>query len=212
MNKPTPSIPPTNANSVPPLTEKEMEAEFARLKAENWSRMKRRGGAIGVVLLFAAGVQWHREIGAWTVGRWYATTSGAPAINIRSALERMEDEDTVLVDVRGEDEFAVSHLRGAINIPLDQIEKGKTAASWSHNQLIITYCTIGSRSGRAAEFLQEHGVRAMSIVGGIVAAAQAEVPLFDDNGPTFAVHVEDGTYAWMLPKDHRAVLLSKSEK
>ncbi len=60
-----------------------------------------------------------------------------------------------LVDVRTPEEFAAGHVKGSVNIPLDQLAqhldkfKGK-----SH---IVVFCRSGNRSGQAKAFLNQQG-------------------------------------------------------
>jgi phage shock protein E len=60
-----------------------------------------------------------------------------------------------LVDVRTPEEFAQGSVKGAVNIPLDEIEsrldefKGKTD--------IVVFCRSGNRSRQASEILKRHG-------------------------------------------------------
>ncbi len=60
-----------------------------------------------------------------------------------------------LVDVRTPEEFSSGHVKGSVNIPLDQLPqhldkfKGK-----SH---IVVFCRSGNRSGQAKAFLNQQG-------------------------------------------------------
>ena len=58
--------------------------------------------------------------------------------NARAALERGE---AVIVDVRSDAAYEVSHIAGAINIQLGEIETNPTGLNLDKDQWIITYCT-----------------------------------------------------------------------
>jgi phage shock protein E len=59
-------------------------------------------------------------------------------------------------DVRSRSEYARGHLKGSINIPLDQLhEHLKKLKSPDHP--IITCCASGMRSGSAKNFLKMRG-------------------------------------------------------
>ena len=62
----------------------------------------------------------------------------------------------IIVDVRTKAEYAGGHIRGSINIPLDKIDAniGKLK---NKNQVIITCCASGSRSGMAQSGLKSRG-------------------------------------------------------
>ena len=65
------------------------------------------------------------------------------------------DKSYLLVDVRNPSEYRKMHIRGAVCIP--------------YEYLPILYCDRGGLSMQAARELQEHGHRAISVVGGIQA-------------------------------------------
>lgn len=72
---------------------------------------------------------------------------------------------TAIIDVRGEEEFEKQHIRGAINIPIDQLEK--IAAILSERVQYITVCGKGGgRSAQAAEILNNSGLNAKWLYGG----------------------------------------------
>ena len=66
-------------------------------------------------------------------------------------------EDFILVDVRKKGEFRSGHVKGALNLPLSNMEKG-------YNQLpqdkrVVLYCSSANRSNRAAWILLQHGYK-----------------------------------------------------
>jgi phage shock protein E len=44
------------------------------------------------------------------------------------------------VDVRSAQQYAASHVKGAISIPLDEIDANPTGLKLEKDQWIITYC------------------------------------------------------------------------
>lgn len=54
----------------------------------------------------------------------------------------MKEEDYVIIDVRTEAEYSQGHIRGAINIPYDEISKNDL----DKNKVIFVYCQSGGRS------------------------------------------------------------------
>ena len=60
---------------------------------------------------------------------------------------------------------------------------------------IVTYCTIGGRSGRYAQRLHEAGVKAYNLMGAILAWTHAGGELVDTEGPTKRVHTHGRKYA-----------------
>ncbi|MBS1636715.1 MAG: rhodanese-like domain-containing protein [Bacteroidetes bacterium] len=62
----------------------------------------------------------------------------------------------IIVDVRTPGEYAGGHIRGSINIPVDQIGQ-QTKKLKSKDQVIITCCASGMRSGSAKHILKAKG-------------------------------------------------------
>jgi phage shock protein E len=63
----------------------------------------------------------------------------------------------MIVDVRTPGEFKSGHIKGSINIPLDDI-RNKTKELKEKNKVIITCCRSGNRSGMAKSMLQSAGI------------------------------------------------------
>ena len=59
-------------------------------------------------------------------------------ISREELLSRMESGDVTLLDVRPEDEFALGHLPGAINIPIETL--AQRLAELPPDQEIVAYC------------------------------------------------------------------------
>lgn len=66
-------------------------------------------------------------------------------------------QGAVIVDVRTPGEFRSGHIKGAINIPLDEM-KSKAAELKKKNKPVITCCRSGNRSGIAKNMLASAGV------------------------------------------------------
>lgn len=62
----------------------------------------------------------------------------------------------IVVDVRSKGEYASGHIRGSINIPVDQINNN-TGRFSDKNKVIITCCASGNRSGMAKRILTDKG-------------------------------------------------------
>jgi sulfur-carrier protein adenylyltransferase/sulfurtransferase len=85
----------------------------------------------------------------------------------RELLER--EEGALLVDVRGEDEWANGYIPGAVLVPLRDLPERIEEVAPDRSQTVVLYCAVGARSLRAAEAMRELGyARPVSIAGGIV--------------------------------------------
>lgn len=64
-------------------------------------------------------------------------------------------EGAFLVDVRSSGEFAQGHVKGSVNIPLDNIPS--QLAKFKNRKNIIVFCRSGNRSSQAKLFLEQNG-------------------------------------------------------
>ena len=77
-------------------------------------------------------------------------------------------KNIVLIDVRTKDEYMNNHLKGAINIPLQDISRRIESYVRNKNDVIIVYCEYGGRSKKALNKLGKMGyVNVYNLDGGI---------------------------------------------
>ena len=69
------------------------------------------------------------------------TEAEVPRVSIEEARAALEAGTAVIVDVRLPAAFDESHIAGAINIPLEEIETNPTGLALDKERWIITYCT-----------------------------------------------------------------------
>lgn len=62
----------------------------------------------------------------------------------------------LLVDVRTPQEFADGSAKGAVNIPLNEIQD--RIAEFKTDRPIIVFCRSGARSARAEQILKQNGI------------------------------------------------------
>ena len=79
-----------------------------------------------------------------------------------------------LLDVREPYELDICKIKGALNIPLDQIANNLDGLKG--NDTYLVYCHHGMRSLKATQQLREHGIKASSMIGGIHSWAEAYEP------------------------------------
>jgi phage shock protein E len=60
-----------------------------------------------------------------------------------------------IIDVRTPAEFNGGHIKGSVNIPLDNLQK--QLSKIKKDQPVITCCASGMRSGAAKQMLQANG-------------------------------------------------------
>jgi rhodanese-related sulfurtransferase len=83
------------------------------------------------------------------------------------AMEK--DSSTIILDVRTAPELKgpLSHIDGAIHIPLQELENRIDELEEHRGNQINVICRTGRRSGVAASLLNEKGFTAKNVVGGM---------------------------------------------
>lgn len=69
---------------------------------------------------------------------------------------RLTKEGAIILDVRSSGEFETGHIRGAVNIPVDQLRNNLNRLK-DKNKPIITCCASGMRSASAKTLLKANG-------------------------------------------------------
>lgn len=64
-----------------------------------------------------------------------------PRVTVEETLAAIESGEAVVVDVRSPESYQVSHIPGALSIPLAEIETNPAGLALEKEQWIITYCT-----------------------------------------------------------------------
>lgn len=71
-------------------------------------------------------------------------------------LGELVSKGGLIIDVRSKAEYAAGHVKGSLNIPLDQLSVAVKKIK-SKEQAIITCCASGMRSASAKSFLKGQG-------------------------------------------------------
>lgn len=77
-----------------------------------------------------------------------------------SLNEIIEKNNYVIVDVRTSHEYKTGHVKGAINIPYDEIDK---LTKLDKTKKILVYCKSGGRSSVAYNILKDLGYDVMDL-------------------------------------------------
>jgi rhodanese-related sulfurtransferase len=104
-----------------------------------------------------------------------ATASG---ISPTEAVQCINRDKGVVVDVCSADEFAQSHIKGSLNVPLDELEARLDKAVKNKSTPVIMVCAAGARSKRAQAMAQKLGYdKVHSLHGGLKAWKEANLPV-----------------------------------
>ncbi len=77
---------------------------------------------------------------------------------LHSWLEGPKRESIILVDAREEEEFMISHISGAVNIPYKE-GPSDYLKDVKPESVIVVYCSVGYRSSILARKLRKMGFR-----------------------------------------------------
>jgi rhodanese-related sulfurtransferase len=121
---------------------------------------------------------------------------------LAEVLQTGNEHKPILLDVRTEAEFNVSHLVGAT-----RVEPGSDVSQLHlpRENPIVTYCSVGYRSAALAKSLRAAGyTHVANLEGSIFRWANENRPLIHDRVPTDKVHPYNALWGTLLSKTHRA--------
>lgn len=76
--------------------------------------------------------------------------------------------DAVLIDLRDREEYKVSHVKGARNLPYEEFEEMQSY-DFPRGKILVLYCDRGGASLMAARLLARKGYETRSVIGGFEA-------------------------------------------
>jgi rhodanese-related sulfurtransferase len=99
-------------------------------------------------------------------------------LSAAGAVQLMNREKAVVVDLSDPEEFALGHMNNAKNVPFSQLEE-KLAGQVKNKELpLILVCTSGIRSNRAVATAKKLGfANVQAMAGGLKAWREANLPL-----------------------------------
>ena len=102
----------------------------------------------------------------------------AGALTASGAVQLINREKAVVVDVGEIEEFASGHVGGAKNVPFSQLED-KLASTVKNKALpVILVCATGARANRAVAVAKKLGYeQAQALGGGLKAWKEANLPV-----------------------------------
>lgn len=111
----------------------------------------------------------------WTEFR--RLNKGYQDLSPAETVRLMNQDDTVLLDVREDSELSQGKIAGARHIPLKNVMKRVAELEKDKHKNIITYCRVGNRSGLVCRQLAKHGFeKVYNLKGGITAWQSDNLP------------------------------------
>lgn len=160
-----------------------------------------------IVLIFLSATASSAQSVRWTIVNW-KVRHDFPAIRriepkrVEEWLEDKTRAQPTLLDVRTQPEFDISHLHNAQRVSPDA---PASAIHLAKNQPIVTYCSVGYRSGAFAQKLQQAGyTNVQNMSGSIFQWANEGRPVERDGQRVTKVHPYNATWGKLLNPELRA--------
>jgi GrxC family glutaredoxin len=94
------------------------------------------------------------------------------------AIQLINHQDALVVDVRTDKEFQEGHILNALHIPLGVFRNRLVELAAHKERCIVVACRSGARSGQAAAILNREGFTAVhNLSGGLMAWQSANLPV-----------------------------------
>jgi rhodanese-related sulfurtransferase len=105
-------------------------------------------------------------------------STGGPWVNTARAIELINRQDALLLDVRDPGDYGAGHILGAKNLPLARVEEGAGEIAKRKDRPVIVYDEDGQRTPKAAAALKRQGfTQVANLAGGLGAWRQAGLPV-----------------------------------
>ncbi len=95
-----------------------------------------------------------------------AATKKFGAVSPLLAVAKMNDSDTIVIDVREPDEFLKGHIENAINTPLGNLPNHLSKLETHKNKPVLIACQNGTRSASAGKQLTKAGFEQVFVITG----------------------------------------------
>ncbi|OYV18217.1 MAG: Rhodanese domain-containing protein [Methylococcaceae bacterium NSP1-2] len=94
------------------------------------------------------------------------------------AVAKMNNSDTIIIDVREPPEFVVSHIEQATNTPLSKLPELLPTLTEQKTKPILVVCQNGTRSASAGKILTKAGFEQVFVItGGMTAWEDYKLPV-----------------------------------
>ena len=77
--------------------------------------------------------------------------------NKKTIRELVADDKTVLIDVRMQSEYEEGTAKGALNIPVEDLEKNMSIFQNAEN--VVVFCNRGIKADKAMDILKKNGIK-----------------------------------------------------
>lgn len=149
---------------------------------------------------YSQGIEW--ALVNWKVRREFPSVPRIDPKQVADWLNDSKRPQPVLLDVRTRPEYEVSHIHGAQRVDPDA---SAGAISIPRDKPIVTYCSVGYRSGAFAKKLQDAGYKnVQNMSGSIFEWANEGHPIERDGQRVDKVHPYNAKWGKLLKPGLRA--------
>ncbi|RZI92756.1 MAG: rhodanese-like domain-containing protein [Variovorax sp.] len=92
--------------------------------------------------------------------------TGGGSLTAQGAVQLINRERGVMIDVRDAAEYAAGHATGARNVPFDQLEQKLPGTVKNKSVPLLLMCASGARAQRALATAKKLGYEQAQVVGG----------------------------------------------
>jgi len=115
--------------------------------------------------------------------RSYRLPALVPPLSVQEAIQLMNKDDALMLDVRANDEYQQGHIQNSMHIPLASLDARYNELEVYREHPIIVYCRAGNRSTQAGVILKKRGFSDIKqLKGGILDWQSANLPLSKKSG------------------------------
>ncbi|RLJ38984.1 rhodanese-like domain-containing protein [Acidovorax sp. 106] len=105
-------------------------------------------------------------------------SAGVGSLSPAQAVQLINREKAVVIDVCEAEEFAAGHVGGAKNVPLGQLEERLPSLVKNKSLPVVLVCASGARANRAVAVAKKLGYeKAEALAGGLKAWRDASMPV-----------------------------------
>lgn len=109
---------------------------------------------------------------------YHESRKSGPSLTPQMAVNMINNQNAVVLDIRDGKEFQQGHIVDAINIPASKLEARVAELEAHKNQPLILVCKMGQHSGAAGKQLRQQGFEQVyRLSGGMSEWAHMQLPL-----------------------------------
>ncbi|KAF7764970.1 phage shock protein E [Pseudoalteromonas citrea] len=97
--------------------------------------------------------------------------------------QQMSSTPFTVIDVRTAQEYNAGHIKGAINIPFDQIAQHQAQLNAKKGSTLLVYCRSGRRAAIFEKQLQKRGFDVKHLTGDMNGWLASELPIIKNAIP-----------------------------